>query len=44
MAARVPVIASDIPGNRDLVLPEVTGLHLPRRGRGGAPQADESAG
>jgi glycosyltransferase involved in cell wall biosynthesis len=29
MAAKVPVIASDIPGNRDLVVHGVTGLLYP---------------
>jgi glycosyltransferase involved in cell wall biosynthesis len=29
MAAGVPVIATDIPGNRDLVVPEVTGYLVP---------------
>jgi glycosyltransferase involved in cell wall biosynthesis len=29
MVAGIPVIATDIPGNRDLVVPEVTGYLVP---------------
>jgi glycosyltransferase involved in cell wall biosynthesis len=41
MAAGVPVVATDIPGNRDLVLPEVTGLLFPLGDRAGLARCTE---
>jgi glycosyltransferase involved in cell wall biosynthesis len=35
MAMGVPVVASDVPGNRDLVLPDQTGLLVPVGDRAG---------